>query len=53
MEDSTRRIAIDGHGRKPETPKPTPTLVSGTRGEGQKPSTPKPAPKPAAGQKGG
>ncbi len=51
MAEQPRRIAIDGQGVKPSTPKPTPTFVTPKTGAGQKLSTPKPAPEPAAAQK--
>jgi hypothetical protein len=60
MDETTNRLAVDGHGVKPTTSKPVPTFLEkpalpdpgGTRGAGRKPVTPKPAPGPAAEGKG-
>ena len=41
------KIAMEGHGARPSTPKPMPR-ISESRGAGQKPATPKPTPQPTA-----
>jgi hypothetical protein len=51
MKEPNAHIIIEGHGRKPSTPRPLPTFAQPgrivgaetTRGAGERPSPPKPA----------
>ena len=53
MEKGSKRIAMDGHGIKPSTPRPVPSFATETRGAGQKQASQRPAPRqPTPGKKG-